>query len=219
MTKNSTVPIDSYDLFISYGRGDDITFVKKLYSDLSKHGYKVWFDTEKLESNGRSFLQNIRDPLAINQKMRLLLVVGPHASTSEYVRFEWEFALANCIVVMPLLRIGDQKDEKGLPKASNKDYDWIPEFVKKRNFHAIDFRTERSYENAFRELLNNLSNPILPLCKLDLVPNKPANFIPRDNEVEKIKEIVMGDNYKPGVITSVGKSTAVQGMGALENPF
>ncbi|MEO5646129.1 MAG: NB-ARC domain-containing protein, partial [Candidatus Paceibacterota bacterium] len=111
--------------------------------------------------------------------------------------------------------MGDERDENGLFKASDKDYKWIPGPIKKSKFHCINFRRERSYKDALNELLKSLSNTILPLCKLDLVPNKPVNFITRNIEVEKIKEIVMGDNYKPGVITSVGKSTAVQGMGGI----
>src|SRR3954463_1127076 len=95
----------SFQLFISYGREDDIPFVKKLYADLSANNYKVWFDKENLESNGLSFLQSIRDSIAANP-IRLLLVVGPHAAKSEYVRYELEFALANCMVVIPLLRMG-----------------------------------------------------------------------------------------------------------------
>ncbi len=204
----------TYDLFLSYGRGDDIPFTKQLYADLKEQGYKVWFDAEDLESNGLSFLQSIRDSLATNP-MRLLLVVGPHSSKSDYVKTEWEFALANCMVVIPILRMGNEKDENGLPKMSDKDYGFIPEPVSKRKLDCINFRRERAYEEALKELLQDLSSPILPLCKLYSVPNKPANFIARNNEVEKIKEIVMGDNYKPGVITSVGKSTAVQGMGGI----
>jgi len=200
----------SYNLFISYGSKDDITFVKNLCNDLGskKNGYDVWYNKEDLESNGLSFLQNIRDTIAVNQ-MRVLLVIGPHSSKSDYVKAEWEFALANCMVVIPLLRKGNGKEK------SDEDYDLIPEPLKKRNLDCIDFRKERPYKNALNELLKDLSSAILPLGKLYSVPNKPANFIPRNDEVEKIKDIIMGDSFKPGVITSVGKSTAVQGMGGI----
>jgi hypothetical protein len=44
-----------YNLFISYGRGDDIHFADKLYTGFTEHGYKVWFDKESLESNQSIF--------------------------------------------------------------------------------------------------------------------------------------------------------------------
>ncbi|MEP7107962.1 MAG: NB-ARC domain-containing protein [Ferruginibacter sp.] len=209
-----TGPGKQHDIFISYGRGDDIPFTEKLYADLAKQGYKVWFDEEKLESNGLSFLQSIRDSLVTNP-MRMLLIVGPHASKSDYVRYEWEFALANCLVVIPILRMGNEKDENGIPKMSDKDLELIPQPIKKRNLDCINFRRERTYEEALKELLQDLSSPIIPLCRLYSVPNKPANFITRQNEIETIKEIIMGDNYKPGVISSAGKSTALAGMGGI----
>ena len=41
----------SYNLFISYGRGDDIPFAERLYADLAEQGHKVWFDKESLVRN------------------------------------------------------------------------------------------------------------------------------------------------------------------------
>ncbi len=202
------------NIFISYGRGDDIPFVEKLYDSLKANGHKVWFDKKNLESNGLSFLQNIRDSLALNN-IRLLLIVGPHASKSDYVRYEWEFALTKCMMVIPLLRVGNEKNADATVRESNTDYDLIPEPIKKRRFHCIDFRRGRPYEQALKELLLNLSTPVPPFGELFSVPNKPANFISRNVDIQKIKEIIMADVFNPGVITSVSKSTAIQGMGGI----
>jgi hypothetical protein len=168
-----------YDVFLSYGREDDLPFVEKLYADLSSNNYTVWFDKESLESNGLSFLQSIKDSIARNP-IRLLLVVGPHASKSDFVRYEYEFALANCMVIIPLLRLGIEKDENGNSKMSNTDYNLIPAPIKQRNLHCIDFRRDRPYNDALKELLCNLEDKIKPLGQLHSVPNKPANFIDRD---------------------------------------
>lgn len=203
-----------YDLFISYGRGDDINFTVKLVSDLTKYGYRVWFDKQDLESNGLSFLQSIRDSLATNP-MRFILIVGPHSSKSNYVRYEWEFALANCMVIIPILRMGSERDENGFPKMSDKDYDYIPESISKRNLDCIDFRRERKYVHALNELLNDLSKEIKKLTELHGVINKPNNYICRENELEKIKNSILKDTLSPTVVTSTGKVTSLQGMGGI----
>ncbi|HMF36346.1 MAG TPA: TIR domain-containing protein [Isosphaeraceae bacterium] len=35
-------------LFLSYARGDDEPFVKRLYYDLSARGFSVWWDRESM---------------------------------------------------------------------------------------------------------------------------------------------------------------------------
>jgi hypothetical protein len=39
-----------YDLFLSYARGDDEPFVRRLYHDLTAEGFKVWRDREGMPS-------------------------------------------------------------------------------------------------------------------------------------------------------------------------
>ena len=92
-------------VFLSYGRGDDEPFVERLCQALKARGLDVWYDRESLSSRGRTFHQEIRDAIAARD--RLVLVVGPHAVSSEYVRQEWQFALEADKVVTPILRIGD----------------------------------------------------------------------------------------------------------------
>ena len=59
-----------------------------------------------MPSRSLTFHQEIRDAIAARE--RLVLVVGPKAVTSDYVRQEWQFALREADkVVTPILRLGD----------------------------------------------------------------------------------------------------------------
>src|SRR5438132_4329693 len=86
-------------IFLSYARGDDgepfdeaNSFVARLYRDLTKlnRGFDVWYDRKSMPSRRLTFHQEIRDAVAACD--RLVLVVGPRAAQSLYVRQEWQFA-------------------------------------------------------------------------------------------------------------------------------
>jgi hypothetical protein len=77
-------------VFLSYARNDDEAFVPRLYADLSKAGFDLWFDRVSMPSRQLTFHQEIRDAIAAHD--RLLLVVGPGVLTSDYVTQEWRFA-------------------------------------------------------------------------------------------------------------------------------
>ena len=62
-------------VFISYARSDDLRFVKRLYNDLTRLGYDVWWDIVSMPSRGVEFTQEIRD--AIEACDRLIEVIGP----------------------------------------------------------------------------------------------------------------------------------------------
>jgi len=55
-----------------------------------------------MPSRGLTFHQEIQDAVAARE--RLMLVVGPKAALSDYVRQEWQFALQADNAVTPLLR-------------------------------------------------------------------------------------------------------------------
>jgi len=99
-------------IFLSYARGDDVdpfdpatSFVARLHRDLTARGFEVWFDRIAMPSRGLTFHQEIQDAVAARE--RLLLVVGPKAALSDYVRQEWQFALQADKAVTPILRQGD----------------------------------------------------------------------------------------------------------------
>ncbi len=74
------------NIFISYARADDESFVKQLYQNLTENGIDVWWDREAMQSRGRTFLQELRD--AIEGSDRLIAVIGPNAVKSDNVRTE-----------------------------------------------------------------------------------------------------------------------------------
>src|SRR5436190_13708430 len=101
------------NIFLSYARGDDVqpfdpatSFVARLSRDLTAAGFDVWFDRDDMPSRSLTFHQEIRDAIAARE--RLVLLIGPKAVTSEYVRQEWQFAWREADkVVTPILRLGD----------------------------------------------------------------------------------------------------------------
>ena len=72
---------EQHDLFLSYARGDDEPFVRRLYHDLTARGFTVWWDRDCLPSRALTFLQKIRD--AIKASDRLLTDRGLRASPSD----------------------------------------------------------------------------------------------------------------------------------------
>lgn len=73
-------------LFLSYARGDDEAFVRRLHANLTAAGFDVWFDRVNMPSRSLTFHQEIAD--AIRGRDRLVLVVGPAAAASECVTQE-----------------------------------------------------------------------------------------------------------------------------------
>ncbi len=125
-----------------------------------------------MESRGRVFLQEFRDAIAGSD--RVLLVVGPAAIKSDYVRAEWEYALLFSKAVVPLLRFGESKD--------------IPSEIPK--VHRVGFRPERNYEEALNELLRILAMPVSPLSSLNNVPRLPPHFVVMRDEIAAVAESI-----------------------------
>jgi hypothetical protein len=92
-------------IFLSYARGDDEPFVRSLYERLVGQGHDVWFDRESMPSRALTFLHEIRD--AVRSRERTVVVIGPAAVKSDYVRAEWQAALVEGKAVTPVLRLGD----------------------------------------------------------------------------------------------------------------
>ena len=185
------------DLFLSWARGDDESFVTRLYGDLSV-GWKVWWDRASMPSRGLKFTQEIRD--AIDNSDRLLLILGPCAVRSDYVRAEWEYALLFAKGVVPVLRLGD--------------YSMLPEELS--GLHCPDFREPRSYSEALEELKRLLAEPVPKLGPLlTAAPALPPHFIPRPEYLAGLHESVLADVERPVVITSARQTTALHGMGGI----
>lgn len=164
----------AFDIFLSYARDDDAEFVARLYERLALKGRRVWWDRERMPSRGTTFLQEIRE--AIADADRLVVVLGPAALTSEYVRTEWQYALSLSKPVTPLLSgIGAEQ----LP----------PEL---RLFHAPNTGAGEPSRRAWAEIDRVLAEPPPPLAALDGVPRIPPRFQPPP-EIEALTGLLLGE--------------------------
>jgi len=168
-------------IFLSYARGDDEAFVKRLHADLTEVGFSVWFDRNDLRSQGLTFHHEIRNAIAACD--RLVLVVGPHAARSEYVRQEWQFAWFDAEkVVTPILR----KPKGTAP--TDEDYGLIPDEL--RLLHCEDFRDDTRYSEQLEKLITSLSAPPPKLGQLISVPGLPANYLSRTGLLTELRDAV-----------------------------
>jgi TIR domain len=133
---------DRLDFFISYARADDPTFAAELDSILIRQGQRVWWDKEKMPSRGETFLHEIRE--AIVASTRVIVIIGPAGSRSDYVRCEWRYAPSLSKPVRPLLRQGSIDD--------------VPPEL--RLFHTPDVRTRDALASSCSEINRILSEPL-----------------------------------------------------------
>ena len=187
-------------LFLSYARADDEPFVRRLYDDLREASFDPWFDREKMPSRGLTFTTEIAH--AIDGAERLILVVGEGAMKSEYVRAEWEYALANCKPVIPILRLGELS--------------LLPDELKQ--LHTPDFRAARSYAEALTELRRILDDAPATLGALKDVEPVPEWYIERPVDLKAMVNAVCSDGLtgaKPLVITSKQQTLSLTGIGGI----
>ena len=100
------------------------SFIARLQRDLTARGFVVWFGRVAMSTRGLTFRQEIQDAVAARE--RWVLVVGPKAAVSDYVRQEWLLALQADKAVTPILRQGD--------------YPIVPDEL--RLFHNEDFHDD-----------------------------------------------------------------------------
>jgi WD40 repeat protein len=184
-------------VFLSYARGDDEAFVRRLRDDLTRAGFGVWFDRVDLPSRQLTFHQEIQDAIR-NAADRLIHVAGPAAAVSEYVRGEWQCALALDKPVLPILRLGD--------------FALVPEQLSL--LHCEDFRGDTDYDAMLGRLVANLKRPSPPLGALFAVPSLPPNYLVRRDLVARLKAALQVDLQKPLVLSGAPR-VGVQGMGGI----
>ncbi|HMP75225.1 MAG TPA: NB-ARC domain-containing protein [Kiritimatiellia bacterium] len=186
-------------IFISYARGDDEPFVRRLQADLVKAGFRVWFDRESLLSRGLTFHQEIRDAIR-TEVDRVVYIGGPQAAVSTYVREEWQTALAfDHVTVTPILRLGD--------------YDGIPGEL--RLLHCEDFRSDASYPSAVARLVESLRAPNPRMGALHAVPELPIHFLDRPELMARMRAALLVDLQTPNVRKRGETYVGVQGMGGI----
>jgi WD40 repeat protein len=163
-------------IFISYARRDgeepldpERSFVLRIFRDLSARGFDVWLDRRSMPSRQLTFSREIRD--AIAERDRLLLIVGPAAVKSEYVRREWTFAFERADkAVTPILRRGD--------------YALLPQEL--RALHCEDFRDDAQYEFHFENLVRELADFPPVLGRLINLPALPTHYINRMTDIDAL---------------------------------
>jgi hypothetical protein len=187
-----------YDVFISYAREDDKTFVERLCQDLEVAGKKVWWDKTAMESRGRSFLVEIRD--AIWDSERLIAVIGPKALQSTYVRQEWAYAYNFSKAVVPILRYGTYESisEESAQILWRDEFERLPDRFdasQLKTLHCPDFTDDATYQDAFDELLRVLNADLLPLAPVlgEAPPFPPPNFLPRRRAIKKLAKLGLVD--------------------------
>jgi len=195
-------------IFLSYARGDDEPFVKRLAEALVLEGFAVWFDRMAMPSRQLTFHQEIRD--AVVDCDRLVLLVGPRAIDSDYVSQEWQFAYFEANkCVNPIVRLNGQ-DAVG---KTLDGYSLIPEDL--RLLHAEDFRNDAQFEVHLANLVRQLSEPLPPVGKLVAVPELPPHFLKRREHVHALRDMVLADLRKPVVVSGASARIGVQGMGGI----
>ena len=193
-------------IFLSYARGDDEAFARRLYEDLARH-FEVWFDRESMPSRQLTFFKEIADAIAAHD--RFLLVIGPNAVTSDYVIQEWHKALELDKCINPIIRL-DKEWEDGRTTCG---HDLLP--IEIRTVHAEDFRDDTHYVEHLNNLVRQLSEPLPALGKLFDVPTLPKHYIAQRDRLCQLKETLLIDLQSPMIITGVAARLGIKGMAGV----
>ncbi len=182
-----------FDLFLSYARDDDSAFAAQLYKRLIRKGRRVWWDREHMPSRGITFLQETRQ--AIADADRLVVVLGPVAITSAYVRAEWQYALSLSKPVTPIL--------------CGIDVTQVPPEL--RLFHAPSVNADRSSRQAWAEIDRVLAEPPPSLAALHHVPRTPPRFQP-SLEIEALAAMLLREQLQIKNSSADEQVVAVTGL-------
>jgi tetratricopeptide (TPR) repeat protein len=86
-------------VFVSYKHDrDSIVFVQLLIHEISRAGFEAW--TDNRISRGEDWRAEIDQ--AIKNSLALIVIMTPAAKLSEYITYEWAFALGLGIRVIPI---------------------------------------------------------------------------------------------------------------------
>jgi len=151
-----------------------------------------------MPSRALTFLHEVRD--AIHNAERVVVVLGPHALGSDYVRAEWQHALAEAKVVVPILRLGTYLD---LPAELG-------------SLHCPNCTAARPEMESFAEIERILTDPVPPLGLIrGELPDLPAHFQPRPSDITAIAHEVFRDLESPDTMTGPERIVLIHGMGGV----
>ena len=207
--EGATAPVGGATrVFLSYARGDDKDFVRRLYDDLVARGFEVWFDCVSMPSRQLTFHHEIRNAVTVCD--RLVLVVGPKAAQSDHVTQEWQFGYyVSNKCINPILRLDGTADDG----ETIDGYTLVPEVLGK--LHAEDFRDDAQYATHLDNLLRQLSEPLPPVGKLVGVPELPPGFRAQPERLEVLRDLLLADLRGPRAVFGAAARVGVQGMGGI----
>ena len=87
-------------IFVSYKKPEDVDFADSVANRIEKAGFIPWIDNDRLQVGmdwGRDIDQAIKESYA------LIVIMSSDARASEYVTYEWAYALGAGITVIPIL--------------------------------------------------------------------------------------------------------------------
>lgn len=155
-------------IFISYQRAD-VEFAKTLKGELDLAGYTSWIDAESLRA-GESWRKAIDS--ALREAGAVILIMTPNAKKSEYVTYEWAFALGADKRVIPILL---QPTELH-PRLEDLQY--------------VDFSQGDNWTKLLDELQKHVSQNIPALLRNAKAELDSVNPADRMNAIEVLKQRV-----------------------------
>jgi hypothetical protein len=189
-----TTQADSRFIFISYARKDGQELAQQLQRDLNAAGYQVWLDTSQI-GGGTSWSRDIEN--AIERCNTALLLLSEGSYVSEICRAEQILCLDKKKQVIPLLV---------QPNAQR------PLHLYSLNYR--DFSAPAQYQVMFSRLLQDITLELTqaspPRHTVNTAPPLPTNFVPRAKELQKLRQMVIGDASDQRSAT-----IALQGMGGI----
>jgi HEAT repeat protein len=173
-------------VFISYCH-EDADFAHVLEDQLKQSGFAVWKDRELRAGDD----WHVEIESAIRLASAVVLILSERALTSEYVNFEWAFAVGGGIPVLPLLL--KIKTDRLHPRL--------------RSLQALDFSNYmlRPWDDLTRSLkiLANVERPFTIAVPRDAPPfiQKAAHELDSMNAAERIAAIeLLAEIHDPSVI-------------------
>jgi hypothetical protein len=168
-----------------------------LHGELTAVGFRVWWDRISMPSRSLTFHQEIRDAIEVHD--RTIIILGPRAVTSEYVRAEWQYALAADKVVSPVLRLGT--------------YDIVPPELK--SLHCVNATEQRDEGEALAEIRRIAQEPPPPVGRPFHVPSPPPHFQPRVDQFTRFSSRFVLDEAERIALPSSRRTIVLQGMAGL----
>lgn len=131
------MPVNTANIFISYGRADSRELAIRLRDDLLAMGYSVWLDLNEI-AGGADWGQNIED--AIEHCHIMLSLLSPASYVSQWCRAEQLRATRKGKRIIPMLVIAGAE---------------VPLHLEHLNY--LDFTDATRYDEMFRDLLSDIT--------------------------------------------------------------